>query len=170
MIKDQDSVNWGDPKEHFAWALRNMPTFFGTGAVTHPGILVSWSEHLFKCGFAHRDYLEGLADEDGNIHVSKLPRQTIRWQPAFRGPRSAYNNAARWVSSDAPPIEPVRIPNIHELTQQENEYMLSQYRAAGMIPDNSPGPVVAEVHVDDTPTEEWSIEGELRTFSRWSSR
>lgn len=137
-----------------------MPTFFGTGAVTHPGILLTWSEHLVQCGFAHRDYLEGLADENGNIHVSQLPRQSIKWQPAFRGPRSAYNNAARWVTADTPPVEPIRIPNIHELTQQENEYMLKQYRDAGMIPENKPGPALAAVFEEDCPTGEWSLEDE----------
>lgn len=144
MIPTQDTVDWTDPQQHFAWAMRNMPTPFGTGAVTHPGMLVTWSEHLWKCGFAHRDYLEQLADEDGNIHVSKLPRQSIKWQPPFRGPQSNYNNAARWVESSAEPIEPVRLPDIRQLTQQENEFMLQQYRDAGMIKENAPGPALAE--------------------------
>lgn len=144
MLPTQDTVNWDDPKEHFSWAMRNMPTPFGTGAVTHPAMLTTWSEHLWQCGFAHRDYLEQLADENGNIHVSKLPRQTIKWQPPFRGPHSNYNNAARWVESDAEPIVPVRLPDIRQLTQQENEFMLQQYRDAGMIKEETPGPALAE--------------------------
>lgn len=144
-IPTQESHDPKDPRQHFAWALRNLPLIAGVGAITHPGYLASWSEHLWKCGFAHRDYLEGLADEDGNIHVSQLPKQTIRHQQPFRGPRTAYNNAARWVGVNDPDPEPFRIPNIRQLTQQENEYMLQQYREAGMIPDNRPGPVTAEV-------------------------
>ena len=145
MIPTQESHDPKDPRQHFSWALRNLPLVAGVGAITHPGYLSSWSEHLWKCGFAHRDYLEGLADEDGNIHVSQLPKQTIRFQQPFRGPRTPYNNAARWVAVDDKDPEPFRIPDIRKLTQQENEYMLQQYRDAGMIPDNRPGPVTAEV-------------------------
>lgn len=134
MIPTQDKADMNNPQEHFAWALRNMPVFAGAGMVTHPGFLRQWSEHLWNCGFAHRDYLLGLADEDGNIHVSKLPHQTIKFQPASRGPRHGYNNAARWVSSDTPDPEPIRLPDIRQLTVQENEAMLAQYRDAGMIP------------------------------------
>lgn len=140
MIPTQESHNPLDPKQHVAWALRSLPMIAGVGAITHPGYLASWSEHLWNCGFSHRDYLEGLADEDGNIHVSKLPKQKLKFQQPFRGQRSDYNNAARWVGVDEPDPEPVRIPDIRKLTQQENEAMLNQYRQAGMIPENRPGP------------------------------
>lgn len=147
-LPTQDTVNWNNPEEHFAWALRNMPTFAGVGAVTHPGIIREWSKHLVAAGFAHRDYLEGLADEDGNIHVSRLPKQTIKWQPAIRGPHSIYNNAARWVSMNTPDPEPLRLPDVRELTQQENEVMLRQYKEIGLIKDAAYGPVLAE-ELDD---------------------
>jgi hypothetical protein len=145
MIPSQESHDPTDPKQHVAWALRNLPMVAGVGAITHPGYLGGWSEHLWDCGFRHRDYLEGLADENGNIHVSQLPQQLKKFQPAFRGQRNDYNNAARWTDMDEAPPEPVRIPNIRHLTQQENEAMLRQYREAGMIPDGRPGPVLAEV-------------------------
>lgn len=122
-----------------------MPSFAGAGMVTHPGFLRQWSEHLWKCGFAHRDYLAGLADEDGNIHVSKLPPQVLKFQPAIRGPRHGYNNAARWVSIDTPDPEPINLPDIRQLTIQENEIMLEQYRQAGMIPSYPTGWSTAEV-------------------------
>ena len=134
MIPSQDQADMNNPQEHFVWALRNMPVFAGAGMVTHPGFLRQWSEHLWSCGFAHTDYLAGLADKDGNIHVSKLPRQSIKFQPATRGPRHGYNNAARWVSSDATEPEPMNLPDIRQLTVQENEAMLAQYRDAGLIP------------------------------------
>lgn len=145
MIPTQESHNPKDPRQHFVWALRNLPMVAGVGAITHPGYLSGWSEHLWKCGFAHRDYLEGLADSDGNINVSQLPSQDIKFQPAFRGQRSDYNPAARWVGSSEPEPELARIPDIRQLTQQENEYMLRQYREAGMIPAPAPGPPLAEV-------------------------
>lgn len=145
MIPSQQDADLNNPEEHFLWALRNMPVFSGAGMVTHPGFLRQWSEHLWGCGFAHRDYLERLADEDGNIHVSKLPKQRLKFQPAMRGPRHGYNNAARWVSTETPDPEPLNLPDIRQLTIQENEAMLEQYRSAGMIPAGPAKPSVAEV-------------------------
>ncbi|ADB93725.1 hypothetical protein REDROCK_32 [Mycobacterium phage RedRock] len=144
QIPSQESHDPNKPREHVAWALRNLPMVAGVGAITHPAYLSDWSEHLWKAGFRHVDWIRGLADEDGNIHVSQLPAQEIKFQPAFRGQRHDMNNAARWVEKDTPDPEPVRIPNIRQLTQQENEAMLRQYREAGMIPDDRPGPAVAE--------------------------
>jgi hypothetical protein len=136
-----ESVN---PEEHFVWALRNLPAYAGVGMMTHPGFLRKWSEHLWKCGFSHRDYLASLADADGNIHVSQLPAQTLKYQQPVRGPLHQYNPAARWVSADTPDPEPLRIPDIRQLTRQENEAMLNQYREAGLIKEHRPGPAMAE--------------------------
>ena len=134
-----------NPQEHLLWALKNMPAFAGAGMVTHPGFLRAWSEHLWQCGFRHVSWLADLADENGMIHVSKLPKQMLKFQEAPRGPRHGYNNATRWVPVGTPDHEPMRIPDIRELTIQENEAMLSQYRDAGMIPSEGRGPVLAEV-------------------------
>lgn len=144
MFPTQETHDPNNPEEHFLWALRNLPMFAGVGAITHIGILRKWSEHLVNCGFAHRDFLAGLADENGYIHVSQLPRQVIKFQEAFRGPRHSYNNAARWVAANEPDPEPVRIPDIKKLTQQENEAMLAQYRRDGWIPDDRTGPELAQ--------------------------
>jgi hypothetical protein len=149
-IPDQKQVNWLVPEEHFAWAMRNMPTFAGVGAVTHPGFLRVWSKHLWECGFAHRDYLVSLADENGMIHVDQLPAQSIKLQPAFRGPRNNFNNAAQWVPVDQPDITPMNLPDVNQLTPQENEAMLQQYRDAGLIPVPVQQPVLAEVFNDNT--------------------
>lgn len=137
-----------NPQEHVSWAMRSMPAFAGAGVVTHPGFLRSWSEHLWNCGFRHTDWLRSLADEDGNIHVSKLPRQTIKFQNAMRGPRHVYNNAARWVPVEQVDPVPVNLPDIRQLTIQENEVMLEQYRQAGMIPQEPRGPILAEEQND----------------------
>lgn len=145
MITTQESHDPTNPREHAQWALRNLPMVAGVGAITHPGYLADWSEHLWKVGFRHVDAIRALADENGMIHVDQLPRQVIKFQQPFRGQRNDYNNAARWVKADEPDPEPVVIPDISKLTQQENEAMLQQYRAAGMIPDTRHGPAVAEV-------------------------
>ena len=145
MIPTQQEADMKNPEEHFIWALRNMPAFAGSGMVTHPGFLRQWSAHLSQCGFVHGQWLARLADEDGNIHVSKLPRQTIKFQPAARGPRHGYNNAARWVNVAEPDVAPSHLPDIRNLTIQENEFMLEQYRQAGLIPAETPGPSLASV-------------------------
>ncbi|ASR77134.1 minor tail protein [Mycobacterium phage MyraDee] len=143
-IPSQQECDPTKPEEHALWALRSLPSFAGSGVVTHSGFLRLWSKHLWEAGFAHRDYLEGLADEDGNIHVSRLPKQQIRFQDAFRGPHHTYNNAARWVRVTDQDPEPIVIPNIQDLTIQEQHALLYQFQAAGMVPDGPPKPNVAQ--------------------------
>lgn len=143
-LPSQDDHNPEDPEEHAAWALRSLPTLGGSGMVTHSGFLRLWSKHLWDVGFRHVDYLKRLADADGNIHVSRLPKQTIRFQKAFRGPHHQYNPAARWVSHDTPEPRPTRVPNIDQLTIQEQHALLYQFQAKGMIPQGPIGPVLAE--------------------------
>jgi hypothetical protein len=145
VIPEQEDVDYSNPEEHVSWALRNMPTFAGVGAVTHPGFLRQWSRHLVDCGFAHCDYLASLADENGNIHVSKLPKQRIKLRKAIRGPRNHYNPAATWVPVNAPEPPKTRIPDISNLTLEENMAMLQQYRNAGLIVDPVVGPPIAVV-------------------------
>lgn len=144
-LPSQEECDPKQPDEHFLWALRNMPSFAGSGVITHPGFLRGWSKHLWECGFAHRDYLEGLADEDGNIHVSKLPKQQIKFQEAFRGPHHSLNNAARWVREDAPDPKPVVIPDVSKMTQQEQQAYMLQFQALGLIPQSPVEPPKAGV-------------------------
>ncbi|MCA2331643.1 DUF2744 domain-containing protein [Mycobacterium avium] len=143
-IPSQAECDPESPEEHFLWALRNMPSFAGSGVITHSGFLRTWSKHLWECGFAHRDYLEGLADENGNIHVSRLPKQQIKFQEAFRGPQHTFNNAARWVRADSPEPEVMSIPDPAQFTQQE-QYALAYrlYQNGIRIPEEAK-PTVAE--------------------------
>jgi len=145
MIPTQQQADLTNPEEHFLWALRSLPSVAGAGMVTHPAFLREWSKHLWACGFAHRDYLASLADENGNIHVSRLPKQLIKLNQPVRGPRHVYNAAASWVPINAPDAQPSTVPDIRELTVQENEAMLAQYRQAGMINEYAPRQSVAQV-------------------------
>lgn len=144
-LPTQENHDPTDPKQHVVWALRNLPMIAGVGAITHPGYLTDWSKHLWECGFRHRDFLEGLADENGMIHVSQLPQQEIKWQPPFRGQRHDMNNAARWVREGTPDPEPVVIPDINKMTQQENIAMLQQYKDNGWLDEPTTAPAMAEV-------------------------
>lgn len=141
----QEECNPGDPEEHFLWALRSMPAFAGSGVVTHVGFLRTWSKHLWECGFAHRDYLSSLADDDGNIHVSKLPAQQKRFQQPFRGPHHSFNNAARWVKADEPEPRPEVIPDLSQMTQQENWALAYQLKQLGYVIQDPPQPPKAKV-------------------------
>lgn len=132
MIPTQAEANHNEPEQHVLWALRNLPTIAGVGAITHPAFLKSWSKHLWQAGFRHVDWIRKLADEEGNIHVSKLPEQTIKFQAAFRGPGHHYNNAARWVGKDVPEPEAFRVVNVQQMTDQEKYALLYQLDRAGV--------------------------------------
>ena len=122
-----------------------MPMAAGSGAVTAPAILELWAKHLWDCGVAHRDLLEKLADEDGNIHVSKLPKQTKKFIPPVRGPRHGFNNASRWIGMEERAPKPMVVQDPRLLTAQEREAQLGIYREMGLIPENRPGRDTATV-------------------------
>lgn len=143
-IPHQSECDMSDPRQHVIWALHHLPNVGGVATVTHPSILGDWSEHIVKCGFVHESVLRELADENGYIHVDQLPKQQIKHLRAVRGPRHHMNAAAPWVPIDEKEPEPMRLPNIDRLTDQENEAMLAQYRAKGYLKD-APEPLdVAE--------------------------
>jgi hypothetical protein len=132
MIPYQEDHDPESPEQHVVWALRQLPMIAGIGAITNPAFLRGWSKHLWQAGFRHVDWIRKLADEDGNIHVSKLPEQEIKFQHAFRGPQHGYNNAARWVGKDTPEPKPFVVPNIEQMTHQEKYALLYQLDAAGV--------------------------------------
>lgn len=116
----------------------------GTGAVTNPAFLKEWSKHLVETGFAHRDFLESLADEDGYIHVSQLPVQSKKFQQAVRGQRHGYNNAARWVSVDTPDPEPMRIQDVRKLTLHEQHAVKEMLIETGVVKEETVQPPMGE--------------------------
>lgn len=143
-IPSQAETDFNDPEQHFLWALQNMPTVAGFGAVTNPLFMRSWSKHLWEVGCAHRDYLESLADENGMIHVSQLPEQQKKLQPAIRGPYSAYNQAAQWVPMDKEPPPPMVLQDPSKLTQQEQQAIVQRLIEVGAIQTPKPVMPVAE--------------------------
>ncbi|AVR76611.1 hypothetical protein SEA_COOG_25 [Mycobacterium phage Coog] len=149
-IATQETTNWKDPEEHFLWALQNLPTIAGFGAITNPLFLKAWSKHLWECGFAHRDYLVSLADEDGNINISQLPEQIKKFQLPFRGERHAYNNASRWVTPDTPePTKPV-IQDVRKLALNEQEAVKQMLIETGVVKEEKPQPPMAQVIIEES--------------------
>lgn len=136
-----------NPEEHHLWALHNLPTIAGTGALSHPAILRRWSKHLVEAGCFHISYIARLADENGNIHISKLPKQQIKKIPAIRGPRHAYNNATTWVDVDREAPAPMRLPDPAQFTIQENHALVNRLEELGIIrPAAVPEHVAEEVN------------------------
>lgn len=133
MIKDQHDVNWNDPEECFAWVFRNIPSMAGSGALSSPLFLRRWSKHLVEVGCVHVDYLHTLADENGNIHVSKLPKQTIKWVKPIRGPYHAWNNAGTWIPIDDPEPQKFKLPDMSQMTRQEQAVMVQQMINLGLV-------------------------------------
>ena len=143
-IVSQQTADMRNPKEHFAWALRNMPFLGGVGAITHPSYLAQWSEHLWNCGFVHGSVIEKLADENGMFDVKKLPKQTIKFQESERGPWHTYNNGAHWVPVSKPDPTPVRVPNVEAMTIQERHVLIAQLERVGMVKEGIIQPDMAE--------------------------
>lgn len=144
-VPTQESTDLSKPEEHLMWVLQNMPMMAGTGAITAQPILKVIAKHLWETGTAHRDYLESLADENGNIHVSKLPKQHKKFIPPVRGPRHGFNNASRWVGMNEHSPAPMVVQDPRSLTAQEREAQLSIYREMGAIPEYRPGRDTATV-------------------------
>lgn len=129
---DQQLVNWDDPEQHFAWALKHLP-MFEHSALTHPQIVKQWSQHLVECGFVHRDHLVSKANGDGHIHVDDLPVQKKRLHRPVMGQNSYYNNGARWAGMEEKEPERRAIPDIRQFTPHENAAILAQFEKAGLL-------------------------------------
>jgi hypothetical protein len=115
----------------------------GVGAIMHPSYLTQWSQHLSDCGFVHASFLEAKA-VDGKIDVSSLPKQKIKFQEAKRGPHHTYNNGSHWVPVDKPDNEPVRVPNVQNMTIQERHALIAQLEHLGMVKEGIIEPSMAE--------------------------
>src|SRR5690349_3372208 len=120
-VPTQENTDLKDGEKHLLWCLQNMPVMAGVGAVTSPAILEGWAKHLWECGVAQRDLLESLTDENGNIHVSKLPKKQKKFIPPMRGPRHGFNNASRWVGMSEKAPKPMVVQDPRALTAQERE-------------------------------------------------
>ena len=60
------------------------------------------------------------------------------------GERDLLAATLAFLEAHEPDPEPMRLPDIRKLTAQENEAMIQQYRDAGMIPTDRPGPELAQ--------------------------
>lgn len=143
MIPTQTECDPNNPEEHVLWALKNLPSVQGVGQIVHPSILKQWSRHLVECGFVHVDSIKALANKNGTVSVKKLPEQKIEWRPPLRGSAHEFNRG-EWVPVGTPQPKPIRLPDVRQMSPEENQIMLDQYRRAGFVPDLPPVLDVAE--------------------------
>lgn len=132
-LKTLENCDLDDPAQHFVWALINVPGIGKSGTAIPVTWAASISEHLVKLGFAWGPHLAKLADGNGMIHIDQLPKQTKKFKRPVRGEQSTFNNAATWVDMDEPEPEPIRIPDVQQLTAAERAAMVAQLVANGDI-------------------------------------
>ncbi|MBM4707942.1 DUF2744 domain-containing protein [Rhodococcus hoagii] len=116
-----------DPEQHFLPALVLVDTPGGPQMNPVP-MCKEFSLHLWELGYRRQSELA-----------------TKKFQRPYRGDQGTFNPAGKWVPLSTPDPEPVRIPDIKQLTEEENEAMLQQYRDAGMIPEAPPVDNFAEI-------------------------
>ncbi len=115
-IKTLETSNMEDPEDHFSWALGLIPGI-GQSPLIFPETYASAiSKHLFELGFRHHPEL-----------------QAKKWRRPYRGQQTSFNPAGNWVPMDDPDPEPVVLPNVNAFTAQENQAILDQYAASGML-------------------------------------
>lgn len=130
-LKSQDLCDANDPEEHFLWALTSVPGVGNSPLMIPIQMAKQISQHLYEAGFRH------------------VPaKQEKKWLRPYRGDQSHLNPGGKWVPMDTEEPEPVRIPDINQLTVHEREALLAQYRAQGLIPEPEPAPNVAYVLED----------------------
>lgn len=121
------------------WGFKHLPASGGAPMITHPSVYRQWSKHFTEgLGFVHGPWLAAQADENGYIHVSQIPGQKLRYQEPHRGPRHDFNASGGWVETSTEDPKPIVLPDVNAMTNEEKAAMLAQFRAAGLIPDDTP--------------------------------
>lgn len=129
-MKLQHEVDYANPRERVAWALRGME-LNGNTFLAPDEVFESWSEHLSKCGFVHVDQVRSL-NEDGWVHVDDLPVQEIHYQPPVAGQRHPLNGSGQWVPVDVP-LEFESGIDVEFLSPAQRQRLVEQLRERGDI-------------------------------------
>lgn len=132
-LKTFEQSNLDDPEEMAAWALVLVPGVGSSPLILPVNYAAPMSKHLCELGFRHVSQIAALADENGMIHVDRLPKPEKKFRRPYRGQQSTFNPAGQWVAVDDPDPEPVVLPNVNVYTPQENEAILAQYAESGAL-------------------------------------
>lgn len=134
----QDCIESDDPTIRHQWVFVALPFHGMTPFTMEPQLREQWSERIDEAGYRHVDQIRALADENGNIHVSQLPEQKVKFIPPHRGQQQHLNNSGVWVGMDEEAPDPVALPNVEEYTRHEQEFIAEQLRYHGVVRDLEP--------------------------------
>jgi len=136
------------PEEHFLWALVLIPFSEKVLQPIQQNIAKVISKHLWSLGFRHVDWLRGLANEEGFIHVDDLPEQQFKLQMPHRGPQSSLNAMAIWVPMSADTPDPIVLPDVNKMTHEERAVLTEELKKYGYIkePERYLGQTAEVVH------------------------
>ena len=138
------------PEEALLWASMNIPVA-GRSPMVFPRMIgEALSKHYSECGFVHVGYIRSLADENGMVHVDRLPEQKKKFQRPYRGQQHVLNGMGGWVSMDAEEPEPIVVQDPVLLAQNERDAQLERYRYLGYKID-APEPDVGKASVPAEP-------------------
>lgn len=138
MFKTLDQCDQDDPREAHQWVFSaGLPFHGSTPLIIHEEVWPEWSELFSDYGLVHAPSLARLADEDGNIHVSKLPVQSKFPHAPRKGPEHYLNPAAHVSDNDDEP-GPVPLPDPLSFTREQQEAMVERLRYAGVLPEDTP--------------------------------
>lgn len=112
---DKANCDMSKPEEHFLWALMAIPMGNEMMPILE-NTARTLSKHLWNTGFRHHPKL-----------------QTRKYQPPLRGQQTNLNALARWVPIDAEEPEPIRLPDVGTMTNEEREWMISELKRHGAL-------------------------------------
>ncbi|MFC8182395.1 DUF2744 domain-containing protein [Rhodococcus sp. NPDC057297] len=141
-----------DPKVRHQWAFPQCIPFGPKSLVSPDGDMFQvLSERVEETGYMHVSELAALADEDGNIHVSKLRGQTKKFILPAMGQHHTLNNSGRWADMDEPDTVAMVSQDMDMYTTEQNENHFQQLLEKGFRPPESEeGPGEASVEVPKT--------------------
>lgn len=150
QIPLQEDCDPTKPEEAALWASMYIPVA-GRSPMVFPRMIGEhFSKHYTECGFVHVDYIRSLADENGMVHVDKLPKQKKKFRRPYRGQQNLFNGMGMFVPMDDEDPEPIRIQDPAAMTVHEREAQVERLRYLG-YKINEPDPETPKASVGQAP-------------------
>lgn len=150
-IPRQSECDPTKPEQALLWASMYIPVTGRSPMVFPRMIAETFSKHYSECGFVHVDYIRSMADDNGMVHVDRLPRQQKKFRRPHRGQQHVLNGMGGWVPIDDEDHDPVTIQDPATMTVHEREAQVEQLRYLG-YKINEPDPGTAKASVGQAPS------------------
>lgn len=128
-----ETCDQSNPEEALQWVFPAWPMLGDNGVTPSPELRGKGSRRLVELGLVHGPSLAKLADENGMIHVSQLPVQTLKLRGPHRGQQHWLNGAVEWVDVSEPDLEPVVVPDMEQYTVHEQAVAAEQMHHSGVL-------------------------------------